>query len=476
MSWEVKAFSPDDDFTNPLAVISDYVELIGGPVLCDVGAGSVTLDLDSRVMRSTLPGGAPATSLLAAGMLWRAYEDGEQRFEWIATRRNKKVLESDNRTRLVEVSGEGGASVLKRAKVLPPGTPHQTSFFWTFSGQPRMAAWLTLLQASQGRGTIPYVTALFTAATDSGGLAWADTPSGASSQPDYIPDLGADLLDLLNLSTGQDVEAVAPIRAEWVMWPGFQLDVRPIIGTHREDKVIFHDGGSTISRDQELDCEDVANYIIVRDVYGATSLATSAESIATYGQVELLQDQGNLTNQDLRAQAANTSLQILKDEKSSWTIVVKPDGDRRRVFRDYGIGDWVGVDEFDINTGESTVVPYRVMAITIHKTETEYACELTLQSRLDIKIRELQKSLTRILNTQQGGQLPDIPGPGSLPAPDLTSYTPYAFTPYNGGWRAAPISSWGGLGGGISMYIQPDEPTGASTGDLWYDTDATPGE
>jgi hypothetical protein len=471
-SWELYVYFPSDNYTQVRAIINDYVSLTGGPALCDTGVGSVTLDLASPLFKHNLAGGVSPYTLLSAGVLWRAYEDGEPRFEWISSKRTVKALSQSNEPRHVQVSGYGSAVCLKWPKVFPPGFPNQTAFFWTFKNQSRMQAWYTLLNEAQLRGTVTFVDPTFTATADSAGMQWMDTPLSGQTQPDYVPDLNTDLLSLLNTNTGQSIDGNAAMRAEWVMWPGFKLDVRRVIGSHLENKVIFNDGASVLDREEGYDFDEVANYIGVRDAYGETSVAKSTQP---YGQIEYLRVSDDITNQSVRSQVANITLEIMKEELSSRVIKVLPNAPNRRVFVDYNVGDWVGVDEFNLNTGVSTVNPYRVMGITISKTSDTYEVELVLQSRLAFRLKELNDRIARLIATggSINGAMPTLPSPTySGFMPDYSDLDQYGLVPYNGQWMATPITQGGG--GGCTVYIQNDEPTEANIGDFWYDTSYLP--
>lgn len=453
INWNVKVFSVSDNFTTPLAVIEDFVELVGSVSLCDVGGGSVTLDLDSPVFTTNLTNGEPGSYLLTPGLLFRAYESGVARFEFFAERRSATEASSDNSVRAVTVSGRGSAAALARARVLTPGFPTTTTTFWNFKDQSRMSAWMRLFNAAKQRGTVTYVSPMFTMNADSNGTPWADTPTSVSSQPVYTPDLNQDLLDVLNVVTGQNIDEVAGMRAEWVMHPGFKLDVRPTIGVHREHEIVFNDGGAVNSREMDASSEDLANYVAVRDVYGRVSLARSTESADEFGQVEILHEYNHLTNPNNARAVANTLLELSKDEYMSWTLSVKPDYVGRTVFRDFGIGDWVGVDKFNATSGASTVQEFRVMSIGVSVNRDSYTCELTLNSRLDLNIRKLKERLNKIINMPNPGTLPTLPSPS--PIPGGGGGGPYGLVPVDGRWDWYDFNG----GGRPPIVISATEPS-----------------
>lgn len=458
VGWEVRVLS-HEDYATTIAVIGEYVQLTIAPEVNAPGAGSITFDADSPMWAQALPGGQPASTLLDHEHVWEAYEDGELRFQWLGTNVVERADEDETRT--VTVSGPGGGQVLEWAKVFPPGFPTPSAPFWTFNTN-IMAAYLTLLTAAQERGTITWVTPTFTAAADSGGVAWAD----ADVTAEWKPDLGADLLTVLGTATGQDLDKPANIRADWVMWPGWQLDVRPEIGAHREQSVIFFEGGIH-DKERTRTREKIANLVAVRDVHGQLSIATDTASIGRFGQREQLRQQANITDSERRDQVAQVVLEQGRDELSSWTITVPYASPGRRVFVDYGLGDWIGVARHTPGA-PSIVEAYRVLAIAVRVTgDGEPTLQLTLQTVLDARQRQLALRLTNIVNNVGGGlaDLPDVNIPG---LPDYSG--PVVWNPDTGRFEIGsfPAGLGGGFGGGIKMFIQTDDPgDAANIGDLW---------
>lgn len=459
VGWQIRVVSLGD--MQPIAWINGFRELMVGPELNAPGAGSITFDADDPFWSTTLPGGDPALSLIDSEHLWQCWEDGVLRFAFLGTNVTEGVVEPDE-TRTVTVSGPGAAATLKWAKVLMPGNVAPDNLIWRFT-TPLMQAWLSLLEAAQNRGTITFVNPSFTAAADSAGTPWAD--AGATAE--FTPDLGADLLTVLDVVAGQDLTKPASLRVEWFMWPGFELDVRPTIGTHRETQVIFFEGG-LLQTERSRVRDEIANVIQVRDIYGAVSPAIDSASVARWGRREALDQKGNITDATRRDQIAQVMLAQHKDENSSWTIRVPYSAAGRRVFRDFDIGDWIGIGRYN-PTGPSTVEAYRVLAITVRVPDTaEAELELTLQSKQDARQRDLERQLTTIINQIGSGVLPGVDLP-EFP----TDITPIGFDPSTG--KFGFLTGWSGGGGGgggdgCHVYIQATEPEEAVTGDFWFDT------
>lgn len=496
VGWQVQVREPVG-FGQVVAIIPDFSELSVGPELSAPGAASITLDADHPIWAQPLRNGQPATTLKDQEFLWEAYEDGALRFQWLSQRVEEKPVEDDE-SRDITISGPGVAQVLSWAVIMRPGYPHaippnlkrpgttmadadsaqsysdaQPSYSWRFPPTwPTMKMWYTLFTSAQNRGVAPWVRPTFTAEKDSGGAKWewvatqdntgtTLTSTVGDAQPlGYAPTLGMNLLDFLAECTGQDPDKYLAERLEWVMRPGLMLEVRKSIGVHREKQVIFHEGLiQQIERTRSR--EELVNHVVVTDEYGAESIAADAASIAKWNRRESYQDKfGTLTDPARRIAAARTFLEQKKDEKSGWVITVPADLPGRRPFRDFTIGDWIGIGAFN-DQGESTWQPYRVLAIVVNVQGEVPTCELTLHSKFDAQQLELQRKLTYIINHPSTGS-----GKVNLPQDG----TGAVIRNPDGSYTLDPNYNLGG-GGGTKVWIQPEDPGGAAqVGDFWYDT------
>lgn len=170
--------------TNPaaLTLISRYTALSWSPEISDVGAGSITISLSDPIWAHPLAGGRPAYHLRAYENLFVVYEDGQWRGEFLGRLVTETFIDGgENAGRQVVISGPGTGQHLQHAKVFTPYYPRTTPKgkigIYQFRDKPVMGCWLALLQAAQKRGTIGYVRAAFTAARDTAGVAWEDTPA-----------------------------------------------------------------------------------------------------------------------------------------------------------------------------------------------------------------------------------------------------------------------------------------------------------
>jgi len=487
VGWTCRVLSYTN-FTTPIAYLNEFIELSAGPELCAPGAGSITLDADHPMWQVPLPNGDPPTTLLDHEHLFQCYQDGELRFEFLGSNVEEHLLEDDE-TRAITISGPGAAQVLTWGTILPAYFPpakevNQTVNTTDPAGNvtvwpgfpttyPAMRIWRQLLLKAQARGTIKYVTCLFSDTTDSAGDPWVvvQTPTTvADPKTPITPDPGTNLLDLLNIHTGQDLTKQFAERTEWVMWPGFKLDVRKSIGTYRDKQVVFYEG-QTFGKERTRDRADVANYIVTADVNGSTSFASDPTSIAAFQQREMLQyNNKEVTDPARRMAITRVFLGMHKDEQDQWTITVPYDEPGRKPFVDYGLGDHIAVATFQPD-GSSVKDTYRVLAIVV-KTDQDGAItvELTLRSKIEETLRKLQAQLTTILNTP--GKVGD---PGTIKPTPVTTIPPGSGPVYqdpNGNLIVGDPNTSGGSGGGVRVFIQPTQPFFANVGDFWLQTDA----
>lgn len=481
VGWTVRVLDPND-FSTVLAVVYEFISLTVGTELNNDGAGSITLNADTPFWTTRLANGAPALDLLDQAYLWEAWEDGVLRVQWVGETVEETILD-DNETHGVVISGPGTGHVLTYGIILRPGWPNtipagldpdtawsgddaSPSYYWGFSQKwPAMRMWWNLFIAAKKRGNFPWVTPIFTETADSGGAAWEYIPIVLTEAKDaYQPQLGTTIRDFLDECTGQDPTKQFAMRAEWVMWPGFKLDVRKVIGVHREGQVIFFEGG-LLSKSRTRVRTDVKNVIIVRDVNGRESNAVDAESVQTWNRREVLENRdGNVTDAGRRNAVAQNYLDQQKNEQSEWVITVPYGETGRMPFVDYNLGDWIGVGNYDPLGGPSTVDAYRVLAITINVDDTgKTTVELTLQTKLQALLLKLQQELTNITsNLNEVADNNDSASSGSGSAgTGIGSIGDIDYSDLNGN----------GAYSGIQVFIQSSDPGDkANPGDFWYNT------
>lgn len=494
------------DMTSLVAIITEFSEFSFTQELNGVGTGSITMDEDSPFWVQLLENKSSTRLLLDREYVFEAWDRNTPRFAWLGQTVTNTVIGEDA-TRSVQISGPGIAQVLTWAKVWRPGWPttvpiikyinstaqpgkkipvwRETSyndslsaFQWGFpTNYPTMRMWYTVFQAAQRRGLIKFVKPMFTATTDSAKKPWQliktiQNVTGELYQP---ADRDQTLLDFLNNCTGQDFTAWFGQRLEWIMYPGFKLDVRTTIGTDRSQSVrYFH--GNVISKERTRDREAIYNRVCAQDVDGDETNVTDSASVKEWN----LREQWNTTTKEvtdvgLRSQIANRLVQQSKDEKDQWTLKVAYDTPDRVPFRNFFVGDKIGVNADFAGMGLVVVgdpVPYRVMAITINMTAENLIpeCELTLQSMLDSKQNELQKQITKLINYPQSWNLGDLKNVNTAPATDGSSggSNSLVYDPDNRTWNAGVGGS--GSGGGVRVFFGTNDPSYTQTvnaGDIW---------
>jgi hypothetical protein len=257
------------------------------------------------------------------------------------------------------------------------------------ASEPLFTEFRRYLTQSQARGVIPYVTTTWSATEDSAGSAWNAMPSAEVSE-------GADLMKVLqSFATAQ--------QASWRMRPDFTLDIRqkvwspsepdPTVQFHKEGRVVFHEVGSQLFRERTRTREDVANYIVGKNGAGQYAIIEDEDSMEKYQRREMFITAGTTTDLAATGSLIGATLETVKEEKNSWRIKVDADQPGRRVFTDYGVGDWIGIE----NPETGNIDAWKVVGIAISiSADGETDLELTLQSRLELLAERLKAQIEKL--------------------------------------------------------------------------------
>ncbi len=503
--WQIRVLDYRD-LTTVVAFISEWAAFSISPELSDSGAGSLTLDEDSPFWRQRLPSGASTRAIKDYEYVFEAWENGLRRFAFLG-RNVEDTIIGDDETRAVTISGPGIADTLKWAIIQRPGwpkkppvvgktpsglpLPRDTSYsdkvpalLWRFPVKwSTMRMWHTVFKAAQRRGVIPFVKPLFTALRDSAKrpFVYIRTQQNIVDNHGYQPpQLDTNLHDFLQECTGQDYGVWFGQRLEWMMYPGFKLDVRTRIGIDRTKTVRFYEGGViTVSRTR--DRENIANRITAVDVEGTESIALSAPSARRWNVREKRDEtHKNVTDATLRRSLANIYLERDSQEISEWTVRVPYDSYGRQPFRHYNVGDTIALVTYNGSIANS-VTPYRVMAITVSMTAESLVpdVELTLQSRQESRMQALEKQITKLINQPRNFRLDDIKDVRIPEKPKVKSQLVY--DPDQQRWVAQAISTTPGTGGGTGgggtgrVWMQSTDPSlvasnNVKAGDFWLET------
>lgn len=261
-----------------------------------------------------------------------------------------------------------------------------------------MANFLEHLEASKGRGTIPYVAANFTEFSDTAGATWVGKPVVDVNE-------GINLLQLLT--------QFAQIQQfDWIMDNNFQLKVfqrvwntdetDPTVRFHKEDTIVFHEGNSQLVRENSQDRSQIGNSIVGKTNTGEYAYVEDEESMENFQRRELFIDAGNSSDLVTLGTMLNASLAEVKDQKSSWRLVVDPNLPGKRIFDDYDVGDWISVEVLD-SLGRAKKNVWRIVGIALQvDSDGNTTAELTLQSRLQLFVERLKQQVASVSSSASG--------------------------------------------------------------------------
>lgn len=495
--WQIRVLDYKDMKTL-VAIISEFASFGFTMQLNSAGTGTLTMDTDSPWFATKLNNDEPASSILNHEYVFEAWESGVRRFAWLGQTVENTIIGEDE-TRTTTISGPGIAGVLSWAVIMRPGWPKKPpkvgltpnkkpllrsysyndkkpAFIWQFPmSWSSMRMWYTVFKAAQRRGVVRMVTPMFTATADSAKTKWVwiKTVDEIADQHGYQPqELNESLLDFLNECTGQDYTKWFGQRLEWIMYPGFKLDVRRRIGTDRSKTVRFFTG-QLISDNRTRDRESIFNRVTAVDVDGVESIRTDAKSVKAWNLREQRNETNkNVTDNTLRSQLADRYILQSKDEKNQWEIKIPYGLPGRVPFHAFYVGDTIALN--------GTNFRVKAISISLAADQTDPDCELTLQSVIEARLDDLQKQITRLINDPRQFTLDDIKDVKIPAKPKVKSGLVY--DPETKKWVAEAVKTdttipdtTGGGGGGPRVYIQSVDPTfsGKNTvdaGDFWLET------
>lgn len=253
------------------------------------------------------------------------------------------------------------------------------------------------LTDAQGRGVITQVNTDFTDSLDSRGLAWSgllatDIPEGTK--------LSDALVSLTQLQ-----------QADWIMDVDFTLrafqrtkgdEAIPPVYFLKED-VVFNEGGAQVSKERTRNRDGIANAIVGKNASGQYAYIEDGTSISKYQRREAFISAGTATDLVDLATVLDSSLEELKEEKTSWKVVVAANQPGRRVFQDYDVGDWIAIQNSDSNNTSTTGL-WRVVGIAVNvASDASETVELTLQSRKELLVERLKQQVANLSASSASG-------------------------------------------------------------------------
>lgn len=307
----------------------------------------------------------------------------------------------------------------------------------TFFNSPIMAAWVAQLAAAQARGTVPFIaTGQLSGVTDSYGNLWNDSQSVQLSN-------GTDLLTLLQAHASM-------INADYIMQPGARLVVgipepgKVTLGTDRSATVIFREGHDLTVKTRTRTRNLIQNLLGVINADGRTTTSANATSAAQFGQREgWVQAAVQVTQADIAVVAAA----VAEDNASeilTYTAQILPGLVGHKIFTDFQVGDWVGLERPDFSATDAV----RVVAVSVQlAADGAETYELTLVSY----IAWLQGQLAYIAG-KLGGNF--VSAAGTTPIANNASITnqnaPTVFAPTLAGLGG--VLAGGGSAGAPLVY------------------------
>lgn len=322
----------------------------------------------------------------------------------------------------------------------------------TYLNEPIIPVWLQTLQAAQARNTIPWVTTTATQSTDSFGNPWTDSQSVQIQN-------GTNLYTLLQGHCQM-------VDADYLMEPGFKLVIGipspsvpntglVTLGYDRSQQVRFYEAGNTVQKQRQRLRSQIQNLIAVINTDGRTVTATSGPSVATWGQREAwVQAAAQVSATDI-SYVASAASQQFSSEALSWTLQILPFQSGRTVFRDFSVGDWVGLERPDFSAVDAVRVTAIAVSVDQDGNETH---ELTLVSYIQWLEQRLQYIATKMgggfLNANGTTSISNNAQGDTLQAPTVfnislaqigqtasTGGAPLVYDPASGQWIPAGSAS-----------------------------------
>jgi hypothetical protein len=321
-----------------------------------------------------------------------------------------------------------------------------------YLGEPIMGIWNDLYTKAQARGTIPFITTKMGASADSFGNVWTDTQNVQVTN-------GTDLYSLLQ-------SFCATINANYHMNPGFDLVVGQTtnsgvsLGVDRSQQVIFREGHDITAKQRTRARNTITNQIGMENEDGHEISAHSSSSITSWGQREgWAQSSAQVDPTSLEIAAAATVAEQ-DDEVLSYTVQITPNLKGKTIYKDFGVGDWIGLERPDFTAVDAVQVIGIAVSVDSNGVETH---ELTLNTYM----QWLQEQLTYLANKLGGAFVNALGTTPVAPSRYGTGQVPTYFTPAASLGSLADVMGKGGSSGSPLVY-------NASTGQWQSASSANP--
>lgn len=342
---------------------------------------------------------------------------------------------------------------------------------WLCNGYPETAPGMSpgevlriLMEEAKARGVSSFqnIDLSFTDIADSHGDPWDTTL-------DWAFDVGMEYIEVIQRMEELAVEVyIHPETFDLRAYNRRGFDRSEQVG--EDQPVTFRRGHNVISATE--DTEAVLKNVYLLN-YGDKSLSEVVDpysTIPTYGRIEgFVQTDSSMGKAKARV-IATKLLETSKAPLESATIVIT-DVEDHTPWVNFYVGDWV--------RGPGTTGSRRRRVVSIAASADATTGQPTYEVELDTlsqdKVARINRFLSRMPKFQSLGSTVGAGGSGGGGGGSGSSGSDGSSGAYTGGgYTGGDVGSGygGSAGGGAQVFVQPNEPTSARIGTLWYDTDA----
>lgn len=286
-----------------------------------------------------IPAGSDIASSITEKMFCELYYRGSARGGFFVENLNEVMADlGEGESQWLSLSGRGALTILEQARVWDSdGTATKR----TFTATPKAAILKTLIDEAQARGALSALAYSFTATQDSAGSAWTDSE-------DYEIEVGKDLLAVAKLLAAiGGFEFTLDFSAGTFTLGAYKAGIGSDISSTTKFRI--GENCEELSR-EDRGGPDLVNAMLVKYKEGFIEV-TDTTSISTYGRVEGYLNIEQAQSSDSARTFSAAKLDISKDPLASKTLKVY-DGVYPRLYEDYDLGDYIGLDKFGSETSD----------------------------------------------------------------------------------------------------------------------------
>lgn len=352
-------------------------------ILNQPDAGEISINLNESAAADIVQG-------RLIKMVYRGAPIGSGGF-FVENTTDDKAAGGDRGGQWKKVSGRGGLAILDDAVV------------WSTTAQQVKYTAVTMasilvdqINQAKTRGCFPNLRVEFSGALDSNGDPWTDSTSVDLS-------VGTSLLDVARQFG--ELGLFFRVIIDWQVGD-YALYAYPTIGSDRSNAVVVRIGHNAEQLSDTQESSGLKNAYLV-SYQGGITTKSDAASISAYRRREAMFQAGNAPTEGSAQVFAGAELAAAKDPKRSIAVKINDAVNPPRVFVDYDLGDWIGVD-FGDGAAAST---FRIRGIALdwQPGQTYADVTLTLNSlRVEQEIRSAI-ALKKIANGSLGSSVSSAP-------------------------------------------------------------------